>query len=68
MSALEIEKCLVSDLLPIIADTELCRPGADLPYSLFKFLDVAHVHLGDMAMHINDSARFIVVVVRLTKD
>ena len=68
MGALEIEEGLVSDLLPVIANSELGGPGADLAYSLFEFLNVAHIHLGDLSMNVNDPARFIEVVVRLPKD
>ena len=68
MGALEIEEGLVSDLLTVIADSELGGPGANLTHSLFEFLDVAHIHLGDLSMNVNDPARFIVVVVRLPED
>ena len=68
MGALEIEESLVSDLLTVIADSELGGPGADLAHSLFEFLYVAHIHLGDLSMNVNNPARFIEVVVRLPKD
>ena len=68
VGALEVEEGLVSNLLSVIANTELCGPGANLAHSLFEFLNVAHVHLGDLAMDINDSARFIEVMMGLSKD
>jgi hypothetical protein len=68
VGALEIEEGLVSDLLTVIADSELRSPGANLAHSLFEFLDVAHIHLGDLSMNVNNPARFIEVVVRLPKD
>ena len=68
MGALEIKEGLVSDLLTVIADSELRGPSADLAHSLFEFLDVAHIHLGDLSMNVNNPARFIEVVVCLPKD
>ena len=68
MGTLEVEEGLVSNLLPVITDTELCSPGANHAHSLFELLYVAHVHLSDLAMNINDPARFIEVVVRLSED
>ena len=68
MGTLEVEEGLVSNLLPVIADTELRGPGANLAHSLFELLYVAHVHLSDLTMNINDPARFIEVMVRLPED
>ena len=68
MGTLEVEEGFVSNLLPVITDAELCRPGAHLAHSLFEFLDVAHIHLGDLAMHVNYPARFIEVMVCLPED
>ena len=68
MGTLEVEEGFVSNLLSVITDAELRSPGAHLAHSLFEFLDVAHIHLADLAMYINDPARFIEVVVCLPED
>ena len=68
VGSFEVAQGLVSNLLAIVADAELGGPGANLADSLFELLDVAHVHLGHLAMNIDNPARFIEVMVGLPKD
>lgn len=56
VSLIEIIQSFISDLLTIIANTELIRPSSDSACRLLQFLDEAHVHLSHLTMDINDSA------------
>lgn len=59
---------LVTILLHVCENVVLVRPISHLNDCLFQLRDVSLVHLAYGAVHINDSARFIEVVVMGVED